>query len=709
MGARNVAEILAIKDLQDGRLDVKSLGEAANGDENTIVTTRTGETYPSAKRAINIMFQNGGLPAKPFPTLAKMQTEGASLPDDSYAMVTNEKGVDAINNGLYTKSGGVWAKTIYDPLTLAKADATTKADAAKTEAIADSKTYTDSKEVDAKLEYLDDANLAHQFVETLIGKSLRYDGLVINGGEMIVMPVTEGDELFIYNSTNTINGLNGSAYAFFTENPSNPSATKLTNIYKQEVIDSKNISVVPVPVGAKYLAANIKQNTYIHQWAIYKNKPSVVFDGTTGTYRLSALNNVPLAREISKQASTDIKQGNIYEDYYHPDNIVAGVISSNGVPNIYPTIALSTEVVVGFPVTEGDVYYMRLPIQRSYPFKIIYVRKKGWYLGTSNIVPSFYIQDAVVVGTAQEGIYKVTVPSGLGIKALLINVKQTKNTDKIDMSATLSIQKNGFNPALVGSLKKGIASIDNLQLVDNVARQQLAQIPTDLNRPVSRFAGKKVFAIGDSITANQSGYVSYVANAMGTTLTNFGSISAKADRMVDIVTAGSGLAKRDSGTQATVWATPDFTDLACAFIMIGTNHLLLTETTDLASLPADTVYNYATTNDYWNKFPNTFVGNIALVIEYIKWKAPQAEIYIISPPHNGNSRANANSLNAPLRAVTDFYSIPFIDGTNRSGISFKLMNDMITPKVYSDDKVHLNAQGNKMFGTFVAQRILSAG
>ena len=100
-----------MQDLANGHLDVKALGEAANGDENTIVTTRTGNTYPSAERAINIMFQNGGLPAKPFTTKAKMETEGASLADGAMAMVYNE----TANNGLYLKTTGAWVKPNYDP------------------------------------------------------------------------------------------------------------------------------------------------------------------------------------------------------------------------------------------------------------------------------------------------------------------------------------------------------------------------------------------------------------------------------------------------------------------------------------------------------------------------------------------------------------------------------------------------------------------
>ena len=107
-------ELLTLQDLANGHLDVKALGEAANGDENTIVTTRTGNTYPSAERAINIMFKNGGLPATPFETRALMTA--SALVDGDYAMVTD----DTDNNGLYVKTAGAWTKSAYDPLTQAK-------------------------------------------------------------------------------------------------------------------------------------------------------------------------------------------------------------------------------------------------------------------------------------------------------------------------------------------------------------------------------------------------------------------------------------------------------------------------------------------------------------------------------------------------------------------------------------------------------------
>lgn len=147
MGAINVADILTMQDLANGHLDVKALGEAANGDENTIVTTRTGNTYPSAERAINIMFQNGGLPAIPFATKALMTA--SSLVDGKYAQVTD----DTVNNGLYVKTAGAWVKSNYDPVSQAVSeavsqagvDATAKSDAAKSQAVADANLYTDNK------------------------------------------------------------------------------------------------------------------------------------------------------------------------------------------------------------------------------------------------------------------------------------------------------------------------------------------------------------------------------------------------------------------------------------------------------------------------------------------------------------------------------------------------------------------------------------
>ena len=108
-----MAEPISIQQLKDASLDVKSLEEVVNGDENVVVTTRLGETYPSVKGSIKKVFETGGLPATPFATKALMTA--SALVDGKYAMVTD----DTVNNGLYVKTAGAWVKSAYDPAALA--------------------------------------------------------------------------------------------------------------------------------------------------------------------------------------------------------------------------------------------------------------------------------------------------------------------------------------------------------------------------------------------------------------------------------------------------------------------------------------------------------------------------------------------------------------------------------------------------------------
>lgn len=114
-----MAEPITIQKLIEASMDSDSLEILVNGDENTQVTTRLGETYPSAKKAINIMFEAGGLPATPFKTKALMTA--SDLIDGSYAQVTDDDVIDTDgtigkNNGLYIKETGVWIKSSYDPV-----------------------------------------------------------------------------------------------------------------------------------------------------------------------------------------------------------------------------------------------------------------------------------------------------------------------------------------------------------------------------------------------------------------------------------------------------------------------------------------------------------------------------------------------------------------------------------------------------------------
>lgn len=103
-----MADAITIKALQDASLDAKSLEDVVNGNETKQVTTRLGESYPSVKKAIKTLFENGGLPATPFATKALMTA--SALADGSYAIVTD----DTANTGLYVKDKGSWVLSKYD-------------------------------------------------------------------------------------------------------------------------------------------------------------------------------------------------------------------------------------------------------------------------------------------------------------------------------------------------------------------------------------------------------------------------------------------------------------------------------------------------------------------------------------------------------------------------------------------------------------------
>lgn len=229
----------------------------------------------------------------------------------------------------------------------------------------------------------------------------------------------------------------------------------------------------------------------------------------------------------------------------------------------------------------------------------------------------------------------------------------------------------------------------------------------------TRLTGKKCFAFGDSITAGTGGsIVAWWEEIWGTTVNNYGSSGGRASRVVDIAVAGEGLAKRDSATSGTVWPTKDYSNLACVNLMIGTNDSDGTSFGNIADNPTGRVEDYPTTNDYWNLFPNTYVGNISLFIEFIRWKAPQAEIHITTPPY----RNQATPYNPPeritqlipyLESIAHIYGVHLIYGTYECGIGYKHMHPASLD--YSTDGVHFTALGNEIFGKFVAYKTLSFG
>ncbi len=317
-----MSELLTMQDLANGHLDVKALGEAANGDENTIVTTRTGNTYPSAERAINIMFQNGGLPAKPFATLAQMNTEGASLPDGQLAMVYNE----TANNGLYVKTAGSWTKTSYSPML--QSDVREEIDA-----FAD--TFID------KSNNLFDANAA------TVGKYVASNGTLADNPLFSVSDFT----VVSANNTYTISSTAANKPAFATLNFFN---NEKTFISRTTVEDTAGAKTFTTPINTAYIRLNIYDGLPSENNRMMNIGESEL---TYEPYKEVVLKNVTLSDANIAQVIDTIDTDNPYivlspNLYNRAANKLGFAISETGDEVINAVQAISEFI----PVIAGDKY-----------------------------------------------------------------------------------------------------------------------------------------------------------------------------------------------------------------------------------------------------------------------------------------------------------------------------------------------------------------
>lgn len=96
----------------NAQLDAKTLEKFVNGSDTENALPRLSAPYPTLKKAIKQMFENGGLPSVPF--INKETMINSLLPNDSYAVVTQ----DSVprNNGYYQKIAGTWTYLKWNPL-----------------------------------------------------------------------------------------------------------------------------------------------------------------------------------------------------------------------------------------------------------------------------------------------------------------------------------------------------------------------------------------------------------------------------------------------------------------------------------------------------------------------------------------------------------------------------------------------------------------
>lgn len=210
----------------------------------------------------------------------------------------------------------------------------------------------------------------------------------------------------------------------------------------------------------------------------------------------------------------------------------------------------------------------------------------------------------------------------------------------------------------------------------------------------SRFTGKYGIAFGDSITdKNYMPYLPFMLEILGAVMLNKGSSGSRTGRLLNYATE----IKDRSDTGAV--ATPDYTGVNFVTCMIGANP---DEIGSVDSLPVGSILNQATDADKitWLKtFPNDYIGNLAILLEYWQWKAPLMEIFMISPVQKSLGNNHIINCRTALIDLQKIYGFHLIDATYESGLNQKnLMR-------YSTDGTHLNELGRRKLGYYLGGRI----
>ena len=631
----------------DEQLQLKQQQIDTKTDKTTTTLLQQEKANLSYVNSALASFQGGAF--KAYPTLALANADIANI-----ALNTKVDVLSIADGGSYYKASAdatTLTKSPYDPLNAAKS-------------------YTDSQ---VRTTIVAAGNLALSPVEIYTGQGINSAGdvQISSAFNSIAIPVTENSIISILNDRGAYTG--GAIGVYHSALP--PTAeNKIANYTTNTRTNNETTYVVSsVPAGAKYLIVNSKSTTDI----VWNVQNGAYLDLTkTAKKSLTTLND-KVVFDLDVEATLG-KEGNLNQPKSVLQNIYVNaqgaVVSGAGFKTLL------------FPVVEGATYYITDTVGSfNAAMRSVFATSE---LFSSAIPPIIEYKQ-----TSVDTIKKFTVPKGQGIKFVFLTLK----TGAFDVENTLVIHR-WRNTDTIG--KESINKIKGKAITDETARAAIDAI--DQSAVSSRFANKKFICFGDSITqGTEGGYVKHVEGVLRCEVTNKGSSGARVYRVVDIATRLS--AFRDPNTTVP-YAEIDYTQFAGASIMIGTNDSTSGITGSLADIPTDSVFDHvgSEVTGYFDLFPNTYYGNLALVIEWIRWKNPLCEIYLISGPRKGSNFAEMDSVVNAVKEIAKHYSLPFINATHESGITHKFWSN------YSYDLTHMNVTGNKVLGNFIGRRILNS-
>lgn len=104
---------------------------------------------------------------------------------------------------------------------------------------------------------------------------------------------------------------------------------------------------------------------------------------------------------------------------------------------------------------------------------------------------------------------------------------------------------------------------------------------------------------------------------------------------------------------------------------------------------------------YWNLFADTWYGNVAISIEYILWKNPKVQIFLVNPAVSSISDTNNSGsvkIAEAMQELAEMYGIIFID-MRKIGVNRRNQN------LFLVDYVHGNNLRNEIYGKYIANMI----
>lgn len=327
------------------------------------------------------------------------------------------------------------------------------------------------------------------------------------------------------------------------------------------------------------------------------------------------------------------------------------------------------------------------------------------------------------------GLQSYTVPTSSSSE--LVYGESGDWTQRWTLTANAPLEKDipdDVHYILLVVLNNGVEAYPtSFELTKDVAKGLKEEV-RQLNSSLTPLKGKTLFAFGDSITygyitidgvRQDVRYTEVIKERLGCNIQNYGSSGAATGRLCDIMTGGEVSRKSDVDPSEPSLCT-DYSDADIVTIMIGTNSGIYvggvaSKKEDIPAIYGATVKTIAdggsivygeqtisTLEEYWNLFPNSFHGNLALCIEWVQWKNPNAKIYLITPPANniGEWRGFIYSEVRPaLYEIAHHYGVEVIDAQVNCGISMHNLLD------YTFDGVHFNQDGCKKWGNYIADQL----